>query len=768
MKRLVLFALCVVAGTGAASAQTLEGCGAKWEQASLEFVQVTKDHIKRTGGPVEITCDDMKFFADEVEMFLDRHLVVARGNVVFTQAGSRIGADSMEFDTKARTGVFRNASGTVTLGDRVDRSMFGTQEPDAYFYGETLEKIGDKRYRVTKGGFTTCVQPSPRWQVTSGSVTLELDDYAFMRNSLLKVKGVPVLYLPVMYYPIQEDDRATGFLIPVYGVSTLQGHKISNAFFWAIGRSQDATVFHDWFSKTGNGIGGEYRYQLTAGSGNVRTYWLDEHAAEIEQPDGSVSLQDPRRTYRIDGGFSQSLSRTVRARGNAQYFSDLTTQQLYNHDVYRSTNRQTRLGGNVTANWGSYLISGTVQRDEVFYDTAGSNVIGSLPRISVSRAEKPLGRVPAYFQLTGEYGSLIREDRGTSRTTERSVNRVNVEPALRFPFTRWPFLTINSSASWQATWWSRSKDVTTGQPIDESLSRQFFDLQARITGPTFNRVFNTPKGTFAEKYKHVIEPSVTIQRVTPIEMFNRILVNDATDNIVGNVTRVAYGLTNRLYAKPPAAGGAAPGSGAPPREIASFTLTQTYYTDARAATYDRNYQSSYNRGAPSHLSPLVALLRVSLSDNVQGELRAEYDTKFKAVRTLSASGTRRQGEWLDVTGSWSLRRFIEGLPGFDDPDRKDHYLNATTRVRTPKNRLGGAYGFNWDIGHGTFLQQRVTGYYNAQCCGFAVEYQTYSFGGLSSVAGIPRDRRFRIAITLAGSGTFPPPLGGLGGAQEEW
>ena len=49
---------------------------------------------------------------------------------------------------------------------------------------------------------------------SSGSATLNLDDYALLKNSVFRVKGVPVMYLPIFYYPIQEDDRATGFLIP--------------------------------------------------------------------------------------------------------------------------------------------------------------------------------------------------------------------------------------------------------------------------------------------------------------------------------------------------------------------------------------------------------------------------------------------------------------------------------------------------------------------------------------------------------------------------
>ena len=43
-----------------------------------------------------------------------------------------------------------------------------SQETDVYFQGETVEKIGPKKYKITNGGFTTCVQPTPRWDLHAG------------------------------------------------------------------------------------------------------------------------------------------------------------------------------------------------------------------------------------------------------------------------------------------------------------------------------------------------------------------------------------------------------------------------------------------------------------------------------------------------------------------------------------------------------------------------------------------------------------------------
>src|SRR6185503_159395 len=104
------------------------------------------------------------------------------------------------------------------------------------------------------------------------------------------------------------EDRATGFLIPTYGQSSLRGQSIHNALFWAINRSQDATLLHDWFSKTGQGVGGEYRYNLGLGNdGAISTYLLDQHETTYQQPGGGTLSYPAKRSYEIRGGASQLL-----------------------------------------------------------------------------------------------------------------------------------------------------------------------------------------------------------------------------------------------------------------------------------------------------------------------------------------------------------------------------------------------------------------------------------------------------------------------------
>jgi len=112
---------------------------------------------------------DTKLYADDVRVFLDQDRAVATGNVVFRQGSSQISADRADFNTKTRLGTFYNATGFAMVqpprqagrpGGIAPPPLVG-QETIASSTGETVEKTGPRKYEISKGGFTTCVQPTP-------------------------------------------------------------------------------------------------------------------------------------------------------------------------------------------------------------------------------------------------------------------------------------------------------------------------------------------------------------------------------------------------------------------------------------------------------------------------------------------------------------------------------------------------------------------------------------------------------------------------------
>ncbi len=128
---------------------------------------------------------------------------------------------------------------------------------------------------------------------------------------------------------------------------------------------------------------------------------------------------------------------------------------------------------------------------------------------------------------------------------------------------------------------------------------------------------------------------------------------------------------------------------------------------------------------------------------------------------MAADGQVRLAEGLHVAAGFSQRRLASTL---DIAPKLDNYIQATATYRSVSNRVGGSYSFNYDIGRNTLLTSRIIGSYNVQCCGFAVEYQTYNFP--QGTAGFPvaKDRRFNFSFTLSGLGTFSNFFGAMGGS----
>jgi LPS-assembly protein len=719
------------------------------------------DHIRYSGAvELELVAQGVRLSADVVDYFVDRHHLTAAGNVVFVTPNSRVAADRAEIETRERTGTFFNAFGSASVSDKVDRTFFGTQEPDAFFYGETIEKIGVDRYRIKKGGFTTCIQPTPRWEMTAGSVTLTVDKRAVLTNAVLKVKDVPLFYVPALYYPINKEDRSTGFLLPIYGSSLIRGKTLSNAFFWAIDRSQDVTLMHDWFSKTGQGYGGEYRYVASSSSnGQLRIYRLEERATTYQLNGVDVS-QAATDSLDLRGSIVQALPAGFRARGSVDFTTDLAARQRYQQDLFSATSPTRSYQGNVSGALGrGNSISATYAVSEVFYGEDDSWTVGSRPRVQFTRALTRLGRLPVYVAATSEYAGLARFDTVDGvRATDKSLTRVDATPSIQVPFTKWPFLTVRSAIAWHHTYWSES--LVDGAQTTEPLYRQYADLRTTITGPVLARVWNTPGLGFAERLKHVIEPEVVIQRTTSFDNRDRIVLIESGDYVYGGSTSLTYGLTNRLLARRRQA---TPGGKAGARELLTLQLQQTRYSDAQASTIDPRYSGGFTDRPASVFSPIAMSVRANPTDVAGATLRLEYDPARGSLDTVQLNANLAAGSWLATSSGWSRRLYVANVlePTTRTPS---NFLSSQASVTPGRRHVGGRYQFYLNLSEHRLVEQRLGLFYNAQCCGVAVEYQTFNYGD-SALVAVRRDRRFNLSFTLAGLGSFSNVLGAFGIGQ---
>lgn len=752
-------ALAALLGARDAAAQRISG----WSQKSFTGEQngdiVTLQREVEIEGEPGTPQAGQKFFADALKMNIKTGELIADGNVVFQTPTTRIAADSVVFNTKTSLGRFNNAMGIAQLGERGTRnlSMFGGLEPDVYFYGQQIEKIGTDKYKITKGWFTTCVQPTPRWEIISGSATLRLDHYVLMRNAVVEVKDVPVFYLPLLYYPIQEDDRATGILMPMYGSSLATGSSVSNAFFWAINRSHDATFFHDWMFSRGNGLGAEYRYLLgPQAQGDFRYYWLDEKQAII-----NGLTRNPRQSKSIRGNLSQNLPFGLSARARVDYITDVTVRQTYDHNFYNASNSSRTYEGGVSGAWRNFSTNARYQRSESFYLT-DSTVTGQTPGFTAALSGVRLGPLPIFGTVNAEAGRYDLIQRRSGVELDSSLTKADITPTIRAPLSTLPYLQVNATASYRTTYYSESLASDRRTQVNEPVTRSYGDMRVDVIGPVVSRVFN-PGNRIADRMKHVVEPTFSVQRRTEIPNQERIPTATGYDIIIGGVTQMSYGLTNRLLVRKdkegePQAGG--------PREMLNVSLRQSYYTDANASKFDTSYSYGYNNRAANAFSPISMVARATPTNPLAIDYRVEYDPKATAdspkLLGMSLNGTLRTAA-ANVSGGW-LRQAFTQISQTGAVIEANNYIRTDADFRLKQSRFGGSISFNYDIARSTLLNQRYVGFYNAQCCGVQFEYQAYNYPNNPNQFLLPRDRRFNMSFTLAGVGSFSNFFGAFGGS----
>ncbi len=747
----------------AAAQQTIAGCKV-WLSSSREVPDPARPErsprveFRRDDGlPVEVLCDTLQVFAREIDWEPADHRLFLRGEVVFQQGGTRIAALRGEVDTETQEGVFESATGTLQLTDRqIDRTLFGSLEPEALFTAARIEKVGPRKYVLTDATFTTCVQPSRRWQVISSKISFTVDRYAIMRNARLEVKDVPLLYMPIFYYPIQEDDRATGFLMPSYGAGNRRGFTLSNAFFWAINRSQDLTLFHDWFSKTGQGVGAEYRNVSEQGHTDLRVHVINEKAV-YDDRDGTTLLTPAQRSYEIRGNLTRQLPGRIRLTGNADFVTNAVTQQIYQTDFDVFTRRSRYFRADAVGQWGLIRMSATASRNDLFY----GNIITStrtMPSLNVTASQTSiasLGRTSLYVGGSLDAARLTTIRNLDDPTTGQSVSRADGHLYLRTAISLGPALKIRPDVSVRRTEWSKRLDPDTGLVVDEPISRTLLTGQVSITGPTFVRIFDTTGNRWVERVKHVIEPSATFKKVSAFDQFDSVVINDyGVDAIIGGLTQITYGLSNQLL------GRVRQREGEPvTRELLALDVSQSYYTIERAASYDQQTSSSLGPDGsllppPTNFSPINVTLRMTPMPTAGATFGLEYDTRFDAVRRYNASVSVAQ-PWLNLSSTWAKQQVIPGLPGYTNPA---HTLVFSTRLSRPSGGASIAYATVIDIANDKFLQHRFGLTYNAQCCGVAVDY---SMRNLSHF-GLRNDKIFSLSFNLAGIGSFVNPLGVFG------
>ena len=156
--------------------------------------------------------------------YADQNRAVATGNVVFRQGNNQISADRADFDTKTRLGTFYNASGFATVQPprqaarpaALRRLRSSDKRRSSISSGRRSRRSGRGNTRSSRAASRPASSRRPDGICTP---TRSCSTWITTRccDTVVNVKGVPLLYLPILYYPTKKEDRATGFSFPPTG-----------------------------------------------------------------------------------------------------------------------------------------------------------------------------------------------------------------------------------------------------------------------------------------------------------------------------------------------------------------------------------------------------------------------------------------------------------------------------------------------------------------------------------------------------------------------
>ena len=220
----------------------------------------------------------------DLETVIEGRAMLRRGDMVIK--ADRLAYDQLADQAKAEGQVRINRAGNVFEGSllelRLDAFEGFFNEPRYYFlqnqsHGEAdrVDFLDEKRTVLHNASLTTCRRlPGPSWMPDwiLRATTLSMDneeDVGTAQGALLSFKGLPLLPIPVLSFPLSER-RKSGFMAPTPGLDNVNGAEVAVPYYWNIAPNRDALLTPTFMSKRGVNLGTEFRYLEADYSGQLR------------------------------------------------------------------------------------------------------------------------------------------------------------------------------------------------------------------------------------------------------------------------------------------------------------------------------------------------------------------------------------------------------------------------------------------------------------------------------------------------------------------
>ncbi|EAR10949.1 LPS-assembly protein LptD [Reinekea blandensis] len=178
---------------------------------------------------------------------------------------------------------------------QLKRAEFVLAEQDLHGQADSIERQSERRFRANDIAFTRCAPSSNAWRIRAARLDIDNEEQiARAWHSRVEVQNIPVLYLPYVSFPLNDQAR-TGFLIPTFGSGYYQ------EYYLHLAPNYDATLAANYVGQQGLYGHTEFRFLTEHHNG------ITNLGVSLTEPD-SQDLDRDTRDYAFEHRQSGELT----------------------------------------------------------------------------------------------------------------------------------------------------------------------------------------------------------------------------------------------------------------------------------------------------------------------------------------------------------------------------------------------------------------------------------------------------------------------------
>ena len=460
---------------------------------------ITKEGEAQLSGNVEFSQLDRKVFSDQATWSQKTRTAEFSGNVIVMSTQMVMTGDYAKINESDQVRHLKSVEYVIPSGH-----MRGT--------AESIDSTGESFISMQGSTLTFCEPNQNDWDIKASEINLDRENgVGSAWNARLRIKEVPVMYLPYYRFPI-DGRRMTGFLDPTFSInSKFQAEEMSIPFYINLHPQADATITPKELLDHGLLWQTQLRHLTsTFGYGELNYGMLKSDRSYLQSSrdpvTGEVSSTGMDKQDRWNINYEQLGN--ISGNWNHQWEYNRVSDTRYFNDMSPSgsVNRETHLPtrGKVFYDQSAWHFDVTAESYQTIDDT-------------IAVASRPYQRVPqvnfTYMPetITGFGGSVItqatqfeRSDDELTGTAAINGTRLVFDTSINYTF-EWPFAYITPKAEYKI----RQYTLTN---VDQSLIDSGYEENSSYAIPKYSvdagLFFERPLNLFESDFIQTLEPRI--------------------------------------------------------------------------------------------------------------------------------------------------------------------------------------------------------------------------------------------------------------------